>query len=192
MNKSRAFILPFILLIFSSLAWSHTDEYFDSVAAPHGGQMRMAGPYHIEIITKDKEIVLYITDHANTKISIDGGISKAIIQTGKTKITVKLQPKGDNVFRGTGDFIITPETKVMVFVKLPEQEAQAARFTPLKPAEKGKQPKEESDGHADSHDHHNDNHGDDHGEHHEMDHHDDDHGEHHKKDHHGNHHGGHH
>ena len=41
----------FILLMFSSLAWSHTDEYFDTVDAPHGGQMRMAGPYHMEIIT---------------------------------------------------------------------------------------------------------------------------------------------
>ena len=88
MNKSRAFILPFILLMFSSLAWPHTDEYFDTVDAPHGGQMRMAGPYHMEIITKDREIVLYITDHANTKISIEGGIGKATIQTGKTKTTV--------------------------------------------------------------------------------------------------------
>ena len=98
------------------MAWSHTDEYFDTVDAPHGGQMRMAGPYHMEIITKDKEIVLYITDHANAKISIEGGIGKATIQTGKTKTTVKLQPEGDNSFKGSGDFIVTPETMVMVFV----------------------------------------------------------------------------
>ena len=183
MNKSRAFILPLILLIFSSLAWSHTDEYFDSIAAPHGGQMRMAGPYHMEIITKDKEIVLYITDHANAKISIEGGIGKATVQTGKTKITVKLQPKGDNSFKGRGNFIVTPETKIMIFVKLPKQEAQAARFTSLKPAEKSKEPKEGSDDHADSHDQHSDNHGDDHkmeqhGDHHKMEQHGDDHGGH--------------
>jgi hypothetical protein len=112
----------------------------------------------MEIITKDKEIVLYITDHANTKISIDGGISKAIFQTGKTKITVKLQPAGDNVFKGTGDFMVTPETKIVVFVKLPEQEPQAARFAPLKPAEKSKQSKEQSDSHTDFHDQHGDDH----------------------------------
>jgi hypothetical protein len=200
MNKSRVFILPFILLMFSSLAWSHTDEYFDTVDAPHGGQMRMAGPYHMEIITKDKEIILYITDHANAKISIEGGIGKATIQTGKTKTTVKLQPEGDNSFKGSGDFIVTPETMIMVFVKLPEQEAQAARFTPLKPADKNKQPKKESDDHADSHDQHSDNHGDhhkmeksgdDHSGHHKMEKSGDDHSGHHEMEKHGDDHGGH-
>ncbi len=169
MNKSRIIFLTVITLIFSTPVWSHTDDYFDSVDAPHGGQMRMAGPYHLEIVTKDKEIALYVTDHANTKISINGGVSKAIFQTGKTKTTVKLEPACDNVFKGTGDFMVTPETKVIVFVRLPEQEAQAARFTPLKPAElsnKSKQSQETTDSHADFHDQH----GDDHSDHQKMHH----------------------
>ena len=189
MNKSIIFFLAFISLILSPLSWSHTDEYFDSIAAPHGGQMRMAGPYHMEIITKGKEIVLYVTDHANTKISIDGGISKARFETGKTKTTVKLQPAGDNVFKGTGDFIVTPKTKIVVFIKLPEQEAQAASFAPLKPVEKSKQSKEPSDSHTDFHDQH----GDDHSDHHKMHQQDEeDHSNHHKMDQHGDDHGGHH
>ncbi|TFH06872.1 MAG: hypothetical protein E4H07_09865 [Nitrosomonadales bacterium] len=169
MNKSRIIFLTVITLIFSTPVWSHTDDYFDSVDAPHGGQMRMAGPYHLEIVTKDKEIALYVTDHANTKISINGGVSKAIFQTGETKTTVKLEPACDNVFKGTGDFMVTPETKVIVFVRLPEQEAQAARFTPLKPAElgnKSKQSLETTDSHADFHDQH----GDDHSDHQKMHH----------------------
>jgi hypothetical protein len=175
MNKSIISFLALISLILSSTAWSHTDEYFDSIAAPHGGQMRMAGPYHMEIIAKDKVILLYVTDHANSKIDIVGGVSKAIFQTGKTKTSVKLQPAGDNVFKGTGDFIVTPETKIVVFIKLPEQEAQAARFTPLKPAENNKQSKEPSDSHTDFHDQHGENHSD----HHKMHQHGDDHGGHH-------------
>ncbi|MBL80053.1 MAG: hypothetical protein CMH70_08515 [Nitrosomonadaceae bacterium] len=167
MNKLRAFILSFILLAFSSIAWSHTDQYFDSVVAPHGGQMRMAGPYHMEIIAKDKEIILYITDHANVEVSVDGGIGKATIENGETKTTVKLKPKGNNLFRAEGNFVVTQETKIMIFVKLPDQDAQAARFTPLKPIEKNKQIKN-SDSHVDSHDQHSD--------HHEMDQHNDSHG----------------
>tara|TARA_Y100001936_G_C16086977_1_gene682514 strand:+ start:1298 stop:1852 length:555 start_codon:yes stop_codon:yes gene_type:complete len=153
MNKLGAFILPFILSFFSSLAWSHTDQYFDSVVAPHGGQMRMAGPYHMEIVAKDKEIVLYITDHANVKVSVDEGIAKATVQNGKAKTTVKLQPKGNNLFRGKGNFIVTPKTKIMVFVKLPGQDAQAARFTPLKVVKNNKTIKN-SNSHVDSHDEH--------------------------------------
>ena len=60
MNKLMVTFLAVVALILSPPAWSHTDEYFDSVNAPHGGQVRMAGPYHLEIVAKDKEIVLYV------------------------------------------------------------------------------------------------------------------------------------
>jgi hypothetical protein len=169
MNKLMAAFLAVGMSILSPPVWSHSDKYFDTVDAPHGGQMRMAGPYHLEIVAKDKKIVLYVTDHANEKISSDGGLSKAILQTGKTKTTVKLEPACDNMLKGTGDFLVTPETKIVVFIRLPDQEAQAARFTPLKPAElsnKSKEPKEQTDSHADFHDQH----GDDHSDHHKMHH----------------------
>jgi hypothetical protein len=119
-------------------ATAHTEEYFDSVESPHGGQMRMSGPYHLELVAKDKEIVLYVMDHANSKLSAEGGSGKATIQTGKGKdrTSVKLEQAGDNIFKGTGDFSIEPETVVTVFVDLPGQEAHSARFTPLKPKAK--------------------------------------------------------
>lgn len=167
MNKLVATFLAVVMLILSPHVWSHTDEYFDSVEAPHGGQMRMAGPYHLEIVAKDKEIVLYVTDHANGKISVNGGISKANFQTGKTKTTVKLEPACDNMFKATGDFLVTPETKIVVFIRLPEQDGWAAEFTPLKPAKLSSEHKaEERDSHADFHDQH----GDDHSDHHKMHH----------------------
>ena len=169
MNKLMVTFLAGMVLILSPPVWSHTDEYFDSVNAPHGGQMRMAGPYHLEIVVKDKEVVLYVTDHAARKINIDGGISKAIFQTGKTKTSINLKPACDNILKGTGEFLVTPETVIVVFIKLPEQEAQAARFAPLKPAElsnENKQSLEQRDSHADFHNQH----GDDHSDHHKMHH----------------------
>lgn len=119
-------------------AGAHTEEYFDSINAPHGGQMRMAGPYHLELVTKDKEIVLYVMDHSDQKISTEGGIAKAIIQIGKakSKTSIKLEPAGENTLKGAGDFVVTPETLIIVFLKLPEYEAYSARFTPLKPKPK--------------------------------------------------------
>ena len=100
----------------------------------------MAGPYHLELVAKDKELVLYVTDHGDNPISTDGGVSKATLQIGKTKArtTVKLEPVGDNMFKGSGEFTLKPESVIVVFVKLPEQEAQSARFTPLKPKPKAK------------------------------------------------------
>lgn len=115
-------------------AAAHTEEYFDSRESAHGGQTRMAGPYHLELVAKDKEIVLYVMDHADRDLSTAGGAGKATVQTGKAKnkISVRLEPEAGNMLKGTGDFTVTPETVVTVFVELPGQEVTAARFVPFR------------------------------------------------------------
>lgn len=144
-------------------AYAHTDEYLDTVETAHGGQLRMSGPYHLELVAKDKEIMVYVADHADAKIKTDGGTAKAVIQTGKSgsKTTIKLEPAGDNLLKGAGDFVLKPESVVVVFVRLPGQEAQSARFMPLKPRSKAaatkatgqNPPAKKTDGHT-GHDHH--------------------------------------
>ena len=136
--------------------WAHTDESLDAMASPHGGQVRAAGPYHLELVAKDGALVLHVTDHVGQEIHADGGEGKANIQQGKTgsKITVKLEPSQQNMFTGSGQFQVNPETVIVVFVKLPEQNAYAARFTPLKPKSVGGRKKERG-----NHDHdHDDQH----------------------------------
>ncbi len=135
MNKTMTAFVLGATLAMSLLAWAHTEEYFDSVEAPHGGQLRMAGPYHLELVAKDGELTLHVMDHADHKISTGGGMGKATIQTGKTKtrIQVELQPAGDNTLKGSGEFSVMPESVIIVFIRLPDQEAYSARFTTLKP-----------------------------------------------------------
>jgi hypothetical protein len=133
MNRTMTVFVLGATLAVSLPAWAHTEEYFDSVEAPHGGQLRMAGPYHLELVAKDGELTLHVMDHADYKISTDGGMGKATIQNGKTKTQVKLQPTGDNTLKGAGDFSVKPESVVIVFIRLPDQEAYSARFAPLKP-----------------------------------------------------------
>jgi hypothetical protein len=140
MNKSIiAAALAATLIIFQPV-WAHTDEQLDTMSSPHGGQVRAAGPYHLELVVKDGEMVLHVTDHIGQEINTDGGEGKANIQQDKagSKITVKLEPSQNNMFTGSGEFQINPETVIVVFVKLPEQDAYAARFTPLKPKSVGK------------------------------------------------------
>lgn len=135
MNKSViAAVLAAPLIIFQPV-WAHTDESLDAMPSPHGGQVRAAGPYHLELIAKDGELVVHVTDHAWQEIHVDGGEGKANIQQGKTgsRMTIKLEPSQQNMYTGNGEFHITPETVIVVFVKLPEQDAYGARFTPLKP-----------------------------------------------------------
>lgn len=150
MNKSIiAAVLATPLIMFQP-AWAHTDEQLDTMSSPHGGQVRAAGPYHLELVAKDGELVLHVTDHAGQMIHTDGGEGKANIQQDKagSKITVKLEPSQQNILMGSGEFRINPETVIVVFVKLPEQDAYGARFTPLKPKSVGAGKKS-----AEGHDH---------------------------------------
>jgi len=141
MRNLLATLLFSIGLVVSLPVAAHTEQHFDTITTPHGGQMRMAGPFHLELVTKEKEILLYVTDHSDNNVPTEGGVGKATIQTGKAKekTAIKLEPAGENLLKGTGEFLMTPETVVVIFVKLPDHEAQSARFTPLKP--KGKSAK---------------------------------------------------
>jgi hypothetical protein len=119
--------------------WAHTDESLDAMPSPHGGQIRAAGPYHLELVAKDGGLVLHVTDHAGQEIKTDGGEGKANIQQAKTgsKITVRLEPSQPNMLTGSGEFQITKDTVIVTFIKLAGQEAYAAKFTPLKPKSVG-------------------------------------------------------
>lgn len=112
---------------------AHRAKDSDPVKALHGGQSLAAGPYHLELVAKDGELVLYVTDHSDKAIPTEGAKAKATIQHGyeKAKIQVELEPSGENTLKGTGEFTIHPDTGIIVFLRLPEHEAYAARFTPL-------------------------------------------------------------
>jgi hypothetical protein len=161
MNKSLATAFISMALAVSLTAAAHTEQHFDSIDTPHGGQMRMAGPYHLELVIRGKEITLYVTDHSEKNVSTEGGVGKVTFQVGKAKPkeSVKLEPAGDNTFKGEGEFSLTPDTVTIVFLKLPNDEAQSARFTPLKPktkpaAKKTEETKKPAPGHGDHHNHH--------------------------------------
>jgi len=121
------------LLICSVPVEAHKAKHDEAVKALHGGQSLTAGPYHLELVAKDGELILYVTDHADKAIPTDRAKAKATIQQGyeKARIQVELEPSGDNTLKGTGAFTVNQDTGIMVFLKLPEQEAYAARFTPL-------------------------------------------------------------
>ena len=131
---------------------AHTDEYLATVEAPHGGQLRAAGPFHLELVAQDGELKLYITDHGDKPIPARGGQGKANILEGKDgkRQSVTLEPVFANMMRAKGDFKITSDTAVAVFVAIPGYETQGARFVPQ--GAKGS----DSDCHdqSDDHDHH--------------------------------------
>ncbi|QTR50356.1 hypothetical protein [Candidatus Thiothrix anitrata] len=103
-------------LLMAGYALAHTDEYLDSQPTPHGGQMRMTDAYHLELVVKDKELTVYVMDHGNEAQPSAGMTATATILSGETKTEVTLEPAEENLLKGTGDFKISDDMKVVLSV----------------------------------------------------------------------------
>ena len=133
MNAIKAGLV-LLALALSPAAWAHTDEYLDTVKTPHGGQLRMAGALHYELVVRPNEITVYVTDHADNKQDTKGASGTATLLSGRTKASIKLEPAGGNVMKGTGKFDLDPEMKVVVSITMAGKQPEQARFTPLRKA----------------------------------------------------------
>ena len=137
----KASFLTAIALVLTAAATSvhaHDDAYLDTQPAPHGGQLRMAGAYHLELVVDkstpqaaDKPVVVYVTDHAGQKVPTEGGSGNATILAAKGKASVALVPDGDNRLKGTGRYASTPDMKAIISFTAKGQPPETARFTPL-------------------------------------------------------------
>ena len=121
---------------FAGAASAHADEYLDTVKAPNGGQLRMAGMYHYELVIKPtgkgntNDVLVYVTDHGDQQVETKGASGTATILAG-SKASVVLKPEGKNLMKGSGNFGLTPNLKAVVSIVMPGQPAEQARFTPL-------------------------------------------------------------
>lgn len=141
MTKAKPhFLIALVLSLLAGAAsvHAHDDAYLDTMVAPNGGQLRMAGMYHFELVVDknrpevaDKPVVVYITDHAGQKVPTAGATGTATLLAGKAKTIVPLQPDGDNRLKGIGRYATTSDLKAVVSVTTKGQATETARFTPL-------------------------------------------------------------
>ena len=139
MNKARFFTaIAFVLTVGTTSVHAHDDAYLDTQQAPNGGQLRMAGVYHLELVVDkstpqaaDKPVVVYVTDHAGQKVSTEGATGNTTILAAKGKASVALVPDGDNRLKGTGRYASTADMKAIVQFTAKGQSPETARFTPL-------------------------------------------------------------
>lgn len=129
-----------LALVAAGAAQAHTDEYLDTVVGPNGGQLRMAGAYHFELLVvkdsvdaKKNAIKVFVMDHANTPVTTAGATANLVLVAGKQKAKVELKPEGNNALVGEAVYASVPEMKVVANVTMPGQSAQTAKFEPLKP-----------------------------------------------------------
>ncbi|HJW57385.1 MAG TPA: hypothetical protein VJ577_19150 [Burkholderiaceae bacterium] len=130
------------LLAGGGVAYAHDGAYLDTIMAPNGGQLRMAGIYHYELVVeknskelKDNPVIVFVTDHAGQKISTAGATGTATILSGKEKTTTKLVPDGENRMKGIARYASTASMKGVISITLPGKQTEQVRFTPLATAQ---------------------------------------------------------
>lgn len=136
-SLTRTLLTTVFSAFFTGAALAHSNEYLDSIPSPHGGQVRMSGPYHMELmINTPGELNVYLTDHGNVPQMTAGAEAMAKVKNGKRVVEVKLTPGGENTLKGKGEFVMNAKTGVVIFLKMPGQEAEGFQFAPLKPKTK--------------------------------------------------------
>lgn len=125
-----------LLALCAPPAFAHDDAYLATQKAPNGGQLRMAGPYHYELVAgrsgaapTDGAVLVYVTDHAGVPMETRGAQGVARVEAGNEPGTVKLLPDGGNRMRGAAPRPgWTSDAQVLVSITMPGAKPQQARF----------------------------------------------------------------
>jgi hypothetical protein len=125
------------MLLGAGGASAHNDAYLDTVTTPNGGQLRMAGPYHFELVlakdggeAKERPVLVYVTDHAGQAVPTAGASGTATLLSSQGKVTASLAPDGDNRMQGVSAYAARPGIKAVVSIALAGEGPQQARFAP--------------------------------------------------------------
>lgn len=129
MSKTNGIIALLLLLIPASVL-AHDDAYFDSHASPHGGQVRMAGPYHLELVVTEQDIRVYVTDHADEPQDVSGMRARMSILSGGKRTNADLVPDAPSLLVGKVQVDKQPETLFVLALHTDAGAAHMARFTP--------------------------------------------------------------
>jgi hypothetical protein len=135
--KSLVFAIVVAAVFTVPRALAHDNATLDAMPAPHGGQLRMAGPCHYELVAKANELSVYVTDHAGTAVPTRRATGTATVLSGAKKVSIPMQTASGNKVVGGGSFNLAPDTSVTVSLAFPGQSSQTAHFTPLRKAAPG-------------------------------------------------------
>ena len=109
---------------------AHDDETLDRMPAPHGGQVRMAGRYHVELVLEPTRIRVFFTSHAGAEVAAPSGAASVKLVSGGEERTLALEVLSESVLGIDGSFPFVPGMTVEVSVERGENAPLVVRFAP--------------------------------------------------------------
>jgi hypothetical protein len=118
-------------------AWAHTNDWMAQRTGPHGGKMRSAGDYHIELVVAGNTLHVHITDHRGNPVGTQSGNGHVEYRTPSGTRRLTLQPYRTNSFMTGLEQADRPST-IRVKVHLPNQAPEETEFNLAPPLTKEK------------------------------------------------------
>lgn len=128
----RPLVGIFLIALFSlpMPTWAHSNEYLATVKGAHGGMLRMVEMYHFELVMKDGEAHVWVTDHGDTPQSTKGAVGILRVISGNDAFSVYMAPTGNNELL-IKDARIKPRkgTKLVLVITMNDEAPLQTRFS---------------------------------------------------------------
>lgn len=88
----------FLMLVLSQPfpAGAHSNEHLATMKGAHGGLLRMADMYHFELVVKNGEARVWVTDHGEVPQPTKGAVGMLRFINGNDAFTLYMSPSGSN------------------------------------------------------------------------------------------------
>jgi hypothetical protein len=102
--------------------------YAHEAKGSHGGRIADAGPYHAELVAKDKVIEIFLTGENDKPVDPKGFKGVAIFTLGGKAERITLAPSERNNLSGTAATALPANLKGAVQLTAPDGKTATARF----------------------------------------------------------------
>lgn len=102
--------------------------YAHEPKASHGGRLAEAGPYHVELVAKDKAIEIFLIGENDKLVDPKGFKGVAIFTVGGKAERITLNPSEKKALSGTAATALPANPKGAVQLTAPDGKTATARF----------------------------------------------------------------
>jgi hypothetical protein len=94
----------------------------------HGGRIVLAGPYHVELVAKDKAIEIFLLGHDDKPVDPKGFRGVAILNVEGKAERITLAPSENDALSGTAATVLPANPKGAVQLTAPDGKMATAKF----------------------------------------------------------------
>jgi hypothetical protein len=128
MKKSLTSILSAAAFLFSlSVPPAQAGDEHDH-AGQHGGKIVESGHHNLEIVAKDGSLEIYVTGEDGKPEDVTQAKATAAVLSEGKKIDLTLAPQSPAMLKGTGSFVASSGTIIVVTLTMPDHHPEQSRI----------------------------------------------------------------